>query len=30
MSNFSLQYTYIILQNGNENTQIYRVEVILN
>ena len=30
MSNFSLQYTYIILQNGNESTQIYWVEVILN
>ena len=28
-SNFSLQYPLIIQQTGNENTQMYQVEVVI-
>lgn len=28
-SNFSLKYVYNVPQTGNENTQIYRVEVFV-
>ena len=29
ISNFSLQYPYIIQETGNENTQTYQVEVVV-
>ena len=28
-SNFSQQYPYIIQQTGNENTQMYKVKVVI-
>ena len=29
ISNFSLQYPFTVQQTGNENTQMYQVEVVI-